>query len=135
MPTSYKHRGQFSNTKTNSRMDDRFENETIKGYMSQFSIPTLVREFLCLWLAKFEIYGKFESESKRTCQLLLPAYCVRKTLTPRSLLIGLYESFKNTELSNRRLLRTCKVNRKSGRKLVIPTSIAQGKSCLTYFYN
>ena len=82
-----------------------------------------------------EIYEKFETVSHRTCQLLLPAYCVRKTLIPRSLLMGLYESFKNTELNNRRPLRTRKVNGKSGRKLVIPTSIAQGKSCLTYFYN
>ena len=60
-----------------------------------------------------EIYQKFETVSHRTCQLLLPAYCVRKTLTPRSLLMGLYESFKNTELNNRRLLRKRKVNNRT----------------------
>lgn len=62
-------------------------------------------------------------------------YCVHKTLTPRSLLIGLYESFKNKSWTIGDSLRTRKVNIKSGRKLVKPTSIAHGKSFLTYFLN
>ena len=60
-------------------------------------------------------------------------YCVHKTPTPRSLLIGLYESFKIKSSTIDVSLRTRKMNIKSDGKLVIPTSIAHGKSFLTYF--